>query len=66
MTYDIYFISQYGCLENRQDLSNAAPGFKVIQKDEENENLSLGSKGSTSTRHRFGVFNDERVRDWYG
>ena len=32
MTYDIYFISQYGCLENRQDLSNAAPGFKVIQK----------------------------------
>ena len=34
MTYDIYFISQYGCLrlENRQDLSNAAPGFKVAKK----------------------------------
>ena len=32
MIYENYIIWQYGCLENRQDLSNAAPGFKVIQK----------------------------------
>ena len=32
MTYENYIIWQYGCLENRQDLSNAAPGFTVIQK----------------------------------
>ena len=32
MTYDIFFIYLYGCLENRQDLSNTAPGFKVTKK----------------------------------
>ena len=32
MTYDNYIIWQYECLENRQDLSNAGPGFKVSQK----------------------------------
>ena len=32
MTYDINNIWCYGCLENHQDLSYSAPGFKVTQK----------------------------------
>ena len=32
MTYFSKNIWWYGCLENRQDISNAAIGFKVIQK----------------------------------
>ena len=32
MTYDIDKVWWYGCLENCQDLSYSAPGFKVTQK----------------------------------
>ena len=32
MTYDIDNIRLHGCLENRRNLSNSAPGFKVTQK----------------------------------
>ena len=32
MTYDINNMRWYGCLENRNDLSYSAPGFKLTQK----------------------------------
>ena len=32
MPYDSQHIWRYGCLENRHDLSNTAPDFKVTEK----------------------------------